>query len=97
MVQHLGLCPLKYSAVLKLEDFDRERTQFLEDIGLSALWRDGLHMNTNVKPSVGNLAEIYYKQLTRDDFNGLLQIYRYDILLGDYEEDVKQLQNLVFK
>ena len=89
-----GFCSINYSVIIKFEDFDRERTQFLKETGLSDIWSDGLHRNPSKS---GKPSEHYFKQLTKDDFSGLRNVFKYDILLGDYEDEIEKLQNRLFR
>ena len=92
-----GFCSLHYSSIIKFEDFDTERSQFLMEAGLSNIQPDGLHLNQLSDQNLVKPTLHYFKQLRKEDFSGLVSIYKHDILLGEYEDDVEDLRIALFE
>lgn len=91
-----GLCSLHYDFILKYENFQEELHLFLKTTAMEALWREDLRAHRIQGEDRRDRVLKYMQVVPLESFQALERLYRQDILLGGYSQDVAALKERLY-
>ena len=94
-----GLCQIKYTYIIKLEQMRQEQAMMMEMMGLGTILSQTVHVNMNKhKNRDEGYVVKYLNMLTEKDWEQLLEVYKDDVEMFMYKEDLETLKKtLSFK
>ena len=84
---YCAFCNIKYGIVSKMETFNEDKRRIMEILGLEEEEKEQ-RKNVNGGTEIQNLTKECFKNITDIDKNALIDIYKYDFLMFDYDPDL---------